>query len=156
MPSPRSDVDLTDRQCTAHRKNGERCKAFAIKGGNVCNKHGGSAPQVRERAQQRILDAADSAAGKLVQLMRSPKVPPQIQLAAAKDLLDRAGITSRRAFEVEVTAKYEQLLPELVVDLDGEDVVDVEVEDDHPKDWTRRVVTPPKDLPRGDRKRGRR
>lgn len=132
--------EVSERRCIAHRKNGERCKAYAIRGGTVCTKHGGSAPQVKARARQRILEAAEPAAVKLVQLMQDKAVPPQVQLAAAKDLLDRAGITSAKAFDVEVTARYEQILPELVVDLDE---VEVEVvEDPHPKDWVQRVDGP--------------
>lgn len=41
------------RRCRARRKNGERCKAWAIRGGFVCRAHGGAAPQVRAKAQQR-------------------------------------------------------------------------------------------------------
>lgn len=138
----RSDVDVTDRRCVAHRKNGERCKAYAIRGGTVCGKHGGSAPQVKAKAQQRILAAADGAAAKLVALMQDKNVPAQVQLAAARDLLDRAGITSARAFEVEVTAKYEQVLTEVVYDLDDGDAVEAVVVDEPPRDWVQRVDGP--------------
>jgi hypothetical protein len=39
--------------CTAHRKNGRPCSAFAITGGYVCVTHGGAAPQVRAAAARR-------------------------------------------------------------------------------------------------------
>ena len=77
------------RRCTAHRKNGDRCKKAAIKGGTVCGTHGGSAPQVRNKARQRIMEAADPAAARLVELIASDD--ERISLAAARDLLDRAG-----------------------------------------------------------------
>ena len=44
-------------QCTASRSNGMKCKAMAIRGGFVCRVHGGSAPQVRLKAQSRIAEA---------------------------------------------------------------------------------------------------
>jgi len=136
-----------DRRCVAHRKNGDRCKLAAIRGGTVCAKHGGSAPQVRAKAQLRIMEAADPAAAKLVQLMQDKKVPPAVQLAAAKDLLDRAGITSTRALELTVTARYEQVLPTLVVDIEDAEVVE---EEPGPKDWVQRIEGP---RPTGKRRR---
>lgn len=42
-------------QCTATASStGERCKQPAIPGGNVCRFHGGSAPQVQEKAHERL------------------------------------------------------------------------------------------------------
>lgn len=40
-------------QCSAVKKSGERCKRQAIKGGTVCNSHGGRAPQVKAMAAVR-------------------------------------------------------------------------------------------------------
>ena len=77
------------RRCTAHKKDGNRCKKAAILGGTVCGTHGGSAPQVRNKARQRIMDAADPAAARMVELMAS--LDERISLAASRDLLDRAG-----------------------------------------------------------------
>ena len=77
------------RRCTAHKKDGQRCKKAAILGGNVCGTHGGSAPQVRNKARQRIMEAADPAAARMVELMAS--LDERISFAASKDLMDRAG-----------------------------------------------------------------
>jgi hypothetical protein len=62
-----ADDLMDDRRCTAKAKgSGERCKRPAIAGGTVCAMHGGSAPQVREKAQERQLEAgADQALRKL-------------------------------------------------------------------------------------------
>ena len=46
------------RRCTAHTKRGP-CKKAAIMGGRVCTTHGGSAPQVKAKAVERLLDLID-------------------------------------------------------------------------------------------------
>lgn len=75
--------------CTAHRTNGEACRAHAIRGGTVCAVHGGRASQVRERAARRLAELAWPAAVKLGKLIDNRN--PSIALAAARDVLDRTG-----------------------------------------------------------------
>jgi hypothetical protein len=55
----------------------------------VCGTHGGKAPQVQRKARERLLDAADTAASKLVELIDDPD--PAVALRAATALLDRSG-----------------------------------------------------------------
>ena len=62
-----------------------------ILGGMVCHKHGGSAPQVKAAAMQRIAAFVDPALDQLGKLLRGKKTPPAVLLAAIKDILDRAG-----------------------------------------------------------------
>lgn len=116
--------------CTATTSAGNPCRAAPVTGATVCWHHGGAAPQVRRKAEERIAAAADPAAAKLVELMSSRKVPYSVQLAAAKDLLDRAGIgTKERAITVELK-KWEQDIDGLVIDLPADsydDVVDAAV-----------------------------
>jgi hypothetical protein len=45
-------------RCMARRRDGERCEAHAVPGGNVCEAHGGGAPQVRIAARLRELQFA--------------------------------------------------------------------------------------------------
>jgi hypothetical protein len=45
------------RRCTAKKSNGEPCTRMAITGGTVCPMHGGSTPQVRAKAAERIAEA---------------------------------------------------------------------------------------------------
>jgi hypothetical protein len=47
-----------DRQrCTAHSsRTGDPCKLWAIRGANVCNKHGGRAPRVKAAAAARVVE----------------------------------------------------------------------------------------------------
>ena len=43
------------RRCTAKSKrSGRRCQQWAIRGGTVCSMHGGQAPQVKRKAEERI------------------------------------------------------------------------------------------------------
>ncbi|MCS6563254.1 MULTISPECIES: hypothetical protein [Curtobacterium] len=96
---------------------------------------GGAAPQVRRRAQQRILEASDKAAARLVELMQDTKVPYAVQLAAARDLLDRAQLASRQEIEMGVTVSLleRNIDAALVYDLDDNAVT--ETDDDRP-DYT--------------------
>jgi hypothetical protein len=87
-------------KCTAHKTNGTPCKANAIKGSNVCRVHGGSAPQVKAKAQQRLLAAADDAAAVLVQIIMDESKPDNVRVTAIKDLLDRAGLKPVEQIEV--------------------------------------------------------
>ena len=65
---------------------------MAIHGGKVCRVHGGSAPQVRNAALQRILAAADPAAARLVEIALSKKSKDSDAIAAIRELLNRASV----------------------------------------------------------------
>lgn len=71
-----------------------------MKGTNVCRMHGGSAPQVRAAAKRRLLEAADETAALLVRIIMSEDTDERVRLAAIRDLLDRAGITTPKTVEV--------------------------------------------------------
>ena len=79
-----------ERQCKAHRKNGNRCQRAAILGGVVCIMHGGMAPQVRLAAQERLQSFVDPALDELQKLLRNAD-SDSVKLAAIKDVLDRTG-----------------------------------------------------------------
>jgi hypothetical protein len=51
--------------------------------------HGGKAPQVEKAARARLLEAASSAAAKLIELIEDED--PAVALRAATALLDRSG-----------------------------------------------------------------
>src|SRR5215472_13059297 len=79
-------------ECTARRSNGLPWKRQAIVGGRVCPYHGGSAPQVVVAAKLRLALAADAVAERLVKIALSKRTRDSDVIAAAKDLLDRAGV----------------------------------------------------------------
>ncbi|BDE15159.1 MULTISPECIES: hypothetical protein [Mycobacterium] len=80
-----------ERRCGAHRKNGDRCKNAAIKGGTVCRYHGGAAKHVKAAARARIENAADLMARELLGIALTAD-NESVKLAAIRDALDRAGL----------------------------------------------------------------
>ena len=110
-------------RCTATASStGERCKQPAIPGGNVCRFHGGSAPQVEEKANERLerlarellaefeprikdlLDEYDAAetADEKVTIHRELR-------QAVTDVLDRAGKgpTEKREHDIDADVKHD-------------------------------------------------
>lgn len=87
-------------QCNATNRQGQPCRQPAIKGGNVCKTHGGSAPQVLAKARQRLLEAADPAAAYLVSLVKDKKAPPADRRQAATAIMDRAGLSPKQVMEL--------------------------------------------------------
>lgn len=74
-------------RCKATNRWGEQCHKWAMKGSVVCNKHGGAAPQVRRKAQERILMAQDDAASMLIKFMGDKNVPYSERRRCAEFLL---------------------------------------------------------------------
>jgi hypothetical protein len=105
-------------------------------GTTVCRLHGGAAPQVRRRAEQRILEASDKAAYELVKMMQDPKTPAPVKLGAIRDLLDRASLTGKQELDIAVrVSKFDQIERDIVMDIeplgDGDEfIVDAEVVED--------------------------
>lgn len=102
------------RRCTAHKKNGEQCRRWAIRGGTVCTHHGGRAPAVRARARQRLDEAADRMAKQLLGIAESAE-SEAVKLAAVRDALDRAGL--KPPAQVEVSAKPTEPWEEVMGDI---------------------------------------
>lgn len=83
-------LETGERQCKAIRKDGTRCKRFAIKGGFVCPTHGGSAPQVKSKAAKRLLAMVEPSIIRLEALVHQSEHLPTA-LAAVRTVLERAG-----------------------------------------------------------------
>lgn len=97
-------------RCTANASTtGEQCKRWSLRGTNVCVKHGGQLPGVREHAEAvvesarlRLMGMADDAVDGLEDLIKIGTAP-QIRLAAIKEVLDRSGVKGGPDLSVEVT-----------------------------------------------------
>ena len=80
-------VPPEERRCRARHRDGGRCKNWAIRGGTVCRYHGGSAPQVRAAAAERLAALVHPAITRLSRLMRNRN--PHIRMRAVENILDR-------------------------------------------------------------------
>jgi hypothetical protein len=70
-----------------------------MRGCNVCRSHGGAAPQVKRRAEERLAALVDPAIDELRKLLRSKS--PAVVLGAVKDVLDRNGFKPKDVVVVE-------------------------------------------------------
>jgi hypothetical protein len=153
-------------RCKATNRWGEPCKNWAMKGAVVCNKHGGMAPQVKRRAQERIMMAQDDAASLLVRFLSDDGVPYAERRRCAQFLL-----TYENRNEVKLMLEpWQEDLGDVVVsyEFSSEDVIEGEVVEDEPRaippsdhEYQAEVGAlvdiadrPPK-YPRGNRRRNR-
>ena len=102
-------------RCSGTVKNGvragERCGKWAVRGSTVCRSHGAQLPLVREHAKEvvenarlRLIGMADDAVDALEDLVAFG-TQDQIRLAAAKEILDRSGVT-KTAPDMNVTVEH--------------------------------------------------
>ncbi|MBZ5739770.1 hypothetical protein [Nocardioides mangrovi] len=118
VPGSKNDA----RRCTATaNRTGERCKAPAIKGGNVCRMHGGALPQVRKKAAERLQEMVEPALVELNKILAREDTSDADKLRAIQMVLDRTGHGPGSKLEVsgELT-RFEQVM----IDVYGVDMVD--------------------------------
>ena len=102
--------------CAAHRSNGDPCRLHAIHGSHVCVVHGGRAPQVKLAAEERIRALVAPSLDRIEKTIADDD-NPQLALAAARDILDRAGYKAtekiqsdgRTVIEIEYVARSLEL-----------------------------------------------
>lgn len=74
-------------RCVATRRNGEQCGSRPIRGGTVCRMHGGGAPQVKAKAEARLLAMQPKALSTLDRLMDREEFPT-VQLQASTRVVE--------------------------------------------------------------------
>jgi hypothetical protein len=80
---------MKNQRCSAHSsRTGEQCKRYAIAGGTVCPTHGGSAPQVKRKAAERLAALIDPAIDAVASALDDPD--PRVRLQGAREILNRA------------------------------------------------------------------
>lgn len=105
--------------CNATRRDGTPCRRPPIQGATVCRAHGGAAPQVKRKAQERLLEGVPKMLRMLRELASNEDVPPAVRLAAIRDWLDRAGID--RKIEIEVTSSgFDQMVVGVLAEVSDE------------------------------------
>ncbi len=131
------------KRCTAHSsRTGKPCKGFRVPGATVCKMHGGSAPQVKAKARQRLEEAADRMAKRVLGMAENDDIPPAVALAAAKDALDRAGLRPPTQVEVGVSPQpWESLISAVAPMTRQESRARRGIQDDAPR-WTPPALPP--------------
>jgi hypothetical protein len=82
---------------------GQQCRMWAIRGGPVCRKHGGSLPNVKRAAAAKLAMAANPAIEKLIHIALVKRgVDDRDRIRAICAILDRAGITGKTEITIEV------------------------------------------------------
>lgn len=102
---PRAGRPIPTMRCYYVRPDGTRCKNRGVRGTGlngtkpVCRKHGGALPNVKKRADEivqaaslALADGVPDAILTLLRLVSSTEAPEQVQLNAAREILDRAGV----------------------------------------------------------------
>lgn len=83
-------------RCTAwSSQRHHRCERAKTPGATVCASHGSAAPQVRRRAQLRLVELIDPAIAVLAKEMVDARVKSADRQRAANSILDRAGVPRR-------------------------------------------------------------
>lgn len=106
------------QRCGKHTRSGRDCHNWAIRGGTVCRMHGGAAPQVKAKAEDRLRAMVTPALDRLEKLIEDES--PSVALSAVKDVLDRAGYGAKQRLEVyhQVRQEAERLAYELGMPLE--------------------------------------
>lgn len=113
MTCPKCHQEHDTERCSAHNAKGLQCGKAPINGSTVCRTHGGSAPQVREKAQERqVVAAADASLRKLwvgldqATPVKDPVASMERLAGALEAMVDDAG---RRVTELQHLAGGEHL-----------------------------------------------
>lgn len=94
--------------CREVTSNGDPCRQYAVRGGNLCPKHGGALPNYRAMAMERLERNAPKAVKTVIEIMNEGE-DGRTRLAAARDVLDRTGVNSPKEMKLEIS-KFEEIV----------------------------------------------
>lgn len=87
-------------RCVGSHPNGAQCKRRANDGTNVCDLHGAAAPQVRQRAAERVMYSAERAVEVVLEVLNDTSLAAPVRLKAAQDVLDRQGLVAAQVVKI--------------------------------------------------------
>lgn len=112
---PTGGRPIPTQRCYKIKSDGEPCKNRAIRGSGItgkpiCFAHGGRLPNVKKHAEAivdaariQLTDSTPDAVRVIMEIMKSSSTASNVRLAAAKEVLDRAGVKSGADMTIEVT-----------------------------------------------------
>lgn len=96
--------------CAARSKQtGQPCQQRPAAGHPVCRFHGGNAPQVKQKAMDRLIALQDPAIDRLDKLIHQEEFPT-VAYAASRDVLDRTMGKPGESLKVSMTLSLEELV----------------------------------------------
>ncbi|WGY04007.1 hypothetical protein QI633_09600 [Nocardioides sp. QY071] len=86
--------------CTARKRNGDRCSNPPVTGTMVCRMHGAGAPQVKAKANQRLIEMVLPAMRELRRILDSKTASDADKLKAVNMVLQRTGYNERHSIDI--------------------------------------------------------
>lgn len=102
LPAPTRVLKNPDKfpawgeQCRRIKRDGERCRRWAIRGAYWCPKHGGALPTVKASARARLRTLAPLALRELERLLVDAKIDPTVRLRTIRYIIMMSGIRPGR------------------------------------------------------------
>lgn len=104
-------------KCSRIKRNGDRCGNFPIKGGTVCRFHGGAAPQVRKKADERLRAMADplmEIVERAALSLDPDDLSPSDKMRLVLWALERAGFKGGVDVTVSVNPKWHDVMNQML------------------------------------------
>lgn len=93
-------------RCVATARSGKQCGSRPIQGATVCRMHGGSAPQVKAKAEERLRALQAPALAALEELIE--QADPRTRVKIAEMVFDRTGLHPKQTTELTGGISVEQ------------------------------------------------
>lgn len=106
MTDPIETHDPKKPRCTATNRQGGPCQRYPIRGAAVCRMHGGAAPQVKAKAEERLRALQAPALAALEELIE--QADPRTRVKIAEMVFDRTGLHPKQTTQIEGAVSIEQ------------------------------------------------